>query len=90
VYDPSFFVEKSIIGIVYLNMLQQFLIPQLDEDEQKGRIHLQQDGASPLNYLGEVYEYLSTHFPGRWIHRAVTITWPPVSYTPEFFLMRIH
>jgi hypothetical protein len=26
-------------------MLQQFLIPQLDEDNQEGRIHFQQDGA---------------------------------------------
>jgi len=31
-------------GIVYLDMLQEFLIPQLDEDDQKRRIHFQQDG----------------------------------------------
>jgi hypothetical protein len=28
-------------GIVYLDMLEQFLIPQLDEDDQEGHIHLQ-------------------------------------------------
>jgi len=41
-------------GIVYLDMLKEFLIPQLDEDDQ-GRIHYQQDGAPP-HYLGEVRE----------------------------------
>jgi hypothetical protein len=30
--------------IVYLDMLQEFLIPQLDEDDQEGCIHFQQDG----------------------------------------------
>jgi hypothetical protein len=43
VYDPFFFMETTLTGIVYLDMLQQFLIPQLGEDEQKGRIHFQQE-----------------------------------------------
>ena len=37
-------METTITGIVYLDMLQEFLIPQLDEDDQEGRIHFQQDG----------------------------------------------
>jgi hypothetical protein len=49
-------------------MLQEFLIPQLDEDDQERRIHFQQDGAPP-HYLGEVREYLNNRFPGRWIGR---------------------
>jgi hypothetical protein len=88
VYDPFFFMETTITGIVNLDMLQQFLIPQLDEDGQEGRIHFQHDSAPPY-YLGEVREYLSTHFPGRWIGRAAPIPWPPRSpdLTPrEFFL----
>jgi hypothetical protein len=56
----------TITGIVYLDMPQQFLIPQLDEEE--GRIHFQQDGEPP-HYLGEVREY-STRFPVRWISSA--------------------
>jgi hypothetical protein len=44
VYGPFFFMEKAITGIVYLDMLEQFLIPQLDEDDQEGHIHFQQDG----------------------------------------------
>jgi hypothetical protein len=55
-------------GIVYLNMLQEFLIPQFDKDDQERRIHFQQDGALP-HYVGEVREYLNTRFPGRWIGR---------------------
>ncbi|PNF41322.1 hypothetical protein B7P43_G17534 [Cryptotermes secundus] len=47
VYSPFFFMETTITGIVYLDMLQELLIPQLDEDDQEGRIHFQQDGAPP-------------------------------------------
>jgi hypothetical protein len=52
----------TITGISYLDVLQQFFILQLDEDDQEGRIHFQQDG-SPPHYLGEVREYLNTRFP---------------------------
>jgi hypothetical protein len=38
-YGPFFFMVTAITGIVYLDMLQRFLIPQLDEDDQEGRIH---------------------------------------------------
>jgi hypothetical protein len=31
-------METIITGIVYLDMLEQFLIPQLDEDDHEGRI----------------------------------------------------
>jgi hypothetical protein len=52
-------------GIVYLDMLKQFLIPKLDEDDQ-GHIHFQQDGAPP-HYLEAVCKYLNTRFSGWWI-----------------------
>jgi hypothetical protein len=38
-------METTITSVMYLDMLQQFLIPQLDRDDQEGRIHFQQDGA---------------------------------------------
>jgi hypothetical protein len=66
-------METIITGIVYLDMRQQFLIPQLDQNDHEGRILFQQDAASP-HYLGEVREYLKTGFPGRWIDRAASIT----------------
>ena len=83
VFQKELYNETTIIGIVYLDMLQEFLIPQLDEDDQEGRIHFQQDG-EPRHYLGEEREYLNTRFPGRWIGRAAPIAWPPRS--PDFFL----
>jgi hypothetical protein len=33
--------DLTITSMSYLDMLQQFLIPQLDEDDQERRIHLQ-------------------------------------------------
>jgi hypothetical protein len=56
-------------------MLQQFLIPKLEEDDKEGPIHFQQDSAPP-QYFGEVREYPNTRFPGRWIDRAALIAWP--------------
>jgi hypothetical protein len=53
-------MEMIITSIMYLDRLQQFLTPQLDEDDQEGRIHLQQDGAPP-HYLGEGSKYLNSH-----------------------------
>jgi hypothetical protein len=70
-------METTITSIMYLDMLQQFLIPQSDVDYQ-GRIHFQQDGV-PSHYLSEVCEYLWTYFPGRQISRAVPIAQPPRS-----------
>jgi hypothetical protein len=81
VYDPFYFMETTITGIVYLDMLQQFLIPQLDEDNQEERIHFQQAGAPP-HYFEEVREYLNTRFPGRWVGREAPIARPP--HFPDF------
>jgi hypothetical protein len=73
--------QKELTGIVYLDMLQQFLIPQLDEDDKKKRrIRFQQDGAPPH----QVREYLNTRFPGRWICIAAPKAWPHRS--PDSFL----
>ena len=58
VFQKELYNFESFTGIVYLDMLQAFLIPQLDEDDQEERIHFQQDGAPP-HYLGEVREYLT-------------------------------
>jgi hypothetical protein len=68
-YGPFFFIKITITGIVYLDTLQQFLIPQLDEDDQEGRIPFQQERAPP-HYVGEVRECLNTRFTGQWIVRT--------------------
>jgi hypothetical protein len=45
VYGPFFFMEMTITSTVYLDMLQHYLIPKLDEDYHEGLIHFQLDGA---------------------------------------------
>jgi hypothetical protein len=87
-YGHSFCIVTTITGIVYLNMLQEFLVPHLDEDDQEGRIHFQQVGSS-RHYLGEVREYLNASLPGRWIGRAAPIARPlrsPDLIHLDFFL----
>ena len=85
-FQKELYNFETITGIVYLDMLQEFLIPQLDEDDQQRRIHFQQDGAPP-HYLGEAREYLNTRFPGRCADSMATSF--PGSYSHGFFLMGI-
>lgn len=89
VIGPFFFVEKTITGLVYLDMLELFVFPQLDDIEQQTgqRIIFMQDGAPP-HYHREVRAALNACFPNGWIGRAAPISWPPRSpdLTPlDFF-----
>jgi hypothetical protein len=59
VFGPFFFADKSVMGQVYLKMLQNWLMPQLAEEE----FIFQQDGASPHWHMG-VREYLNGNVPG--------------------------
>jgi hypothetical protein len=90
VYGPFFFMETTITGIAYLDILQQFLIPQLDKDDQEGRIHFQQDGAFP-RYLEKLR--VPQHPLPRsvdWSSGADSMATSFLeSYTPPFFLMGI-
>ena len=63
-----------------LDMLENWLMPQLADEEVQGYIY-QQDGAPPHSHK-EVREYLNEHLPGRWVGRAADTdntfcTWPP-------------
>jgi hypothetical protein len=49
VYGPFFFAEASVTGPVYLDMLEQFLEPQLFSDGIFDTVVLQQEGA-PCHY----------------------------------------
>jgi len=46
VYGPFFFAEPTVNGISYLDMLENYLMPQLQQDMQRDFI-FQQDGAPP-------------------------------------------
>jgi hypothetical protein len=79
---PSFFAEQRVTAITYLDMLQFYLLPQLEA--HKTNVVFQQDGAPPLwACIGR--EFLDIHFSGRWVGRDGTIPWPPRS--PDITLL---
>ena len=83
---PFLFAEKSITSPIYLDLLQFYVIPQLEHLQPN--ILFQQDGAPP-HWSLDVREYLDNVFPNRWIGRDGPISWPPRSpdVTPlDFFL----
>lgn len=87
---PFFFVEQTITGNVYFDMLEQYVFPQLEQIENENNVELlfQQDGAPP-HFSLQVRGILNEKFPNRWIGRAGPIPWPPRSpdLTPlDFFL----
>lgn len=76
IVGPFFFAERTITGDIYLDMLTEYVIPQLEEFQPQ--IIFQQDGAPPHWNLN-VRNHLDTVFPGRWIGRDGPIPWPPRS-----------
>lgn len=69
-------------GHSYLDMLEQWLVPQLRQDLDDDFI-FQQDGAPP-HFHNAVRAYLNTEMSDRWIGRAGVrdrcfMTWPPRS-----------
>lgn len=82
VIGPFFFIEQTVTGHIYLDMLQNFAVPQMPE-----QIIFQQDGA-PAHYHNDVRDFLNEQFPGSWIGRGGPIAWPARSpdLTPlDFF-----
>ena len=72
------FSESTVTGITYLDLLQQFLEPQLIQDGILDTVVYQQDGA-PLHFALIVRNCLNDTFPGRWIGRASLRFWAPRS-----------
>jgi hypothetical protein len=58
VCGPSFFAESTVTGTSYLYMMQDWLMPQLDDDNDD--FIYQQDGAPP-HYHHLVRGYLNHH-----------------------------
>ena len=68
------FAEPTVTGITYLDLLQQFLEPQLIQDGILDSVVYQQDGKPP-HFALIVWNYLTDTFPGRWIGRASLRLW---------------
>ncbi|PSN39977.1 hypothetical protein C0J52_20372 [Blattella germanica] len=88
VYGSYMFAERTVTGITYLDLVQQFLEPQLIQDGMLDSVVYQQYRAPP-HFAIIVRDYLNETFPGRWIGRASPRLWAPRSpdLTPmDFFI----
>jgi hypothetical protein len=73
---PFFFVENTVSANVYLDMLTNYAIPQLQD--RLPNVIFQQDGVPP-HWVIDVRETVDAVFPNRWIGRDGPIPWPPRS-----------
>ena len=88
IIGPFFFEGHIVNGDRYLEMLQNYFIPKLDNLELIEDTVFQQDGA-PCHFALQVRQFLNEKFPNRWIGRGGPLSWPPRSpdLTPlDFFL----
>ena len=81
VYGQFFFAKTPVTGINYLDMLQLWLMPQLQDDSED--FIFQQDEARP-HFHFDVRTHISANLRGRWIGRAFhndsrLLPWPPRS-----------
>jgi len=84
------FSEKTITGFAYLDLLEQYVFPQIETFEQGtvSRVIFMQDGAPP-HFSCFVTDVLNERLPDAWIGRGGPILWPPRSpdISPlDFFL----
>lgn len=94
VYGPYFFARSTVTGLSYLDMLREWLMPQV-EDDSDDFIH-QQDGTVP-HYHHLIHVYLNQQFPHHWTGHMTTedqvlLPWPPRSLDLtkcDFFFMGI-
>ena len=84
VCGPYMFAEPTVTDITDLHLLQQFLEPQLIQDDILESVAYQQDGAPP-HFSLIVRIYLNDTFPRRWIGRESLRLWAPGS--PNLTLM---
>ena len=87
IIGPFFFAEKSITAQIYLNLLTEYVSPQLEQYQPL--VIFQQDGAPPHWGLA-VRQFLNDAFPDTWIRRDGPILWPPrfPDITPLDFFLR--
>ena len=73
IYGP-FFSEATITSTSYLDVLEQYLQPQLFANNILDLVVFQQDGA--LSHFAHIVRnYLNDTFPGRWIGRGSPRFW---------------
>ena len=88
IIGPYFFNDDIVNGASYVDMLRNFLHPQLTARGVLETAYFQQDGAPP-HYSLIARNWLDEHFPGRWLGRRGPLEWAARSpdLTPcDFYL----
>ena len=75
VFMVHFFLEETMTGDKYLEMLKNQIILQLQQLTNLNDFYFQQDG-DPPHYSRGVREYLDEKFSSAWIGRRRPIDWP--------------
>ena len=71
-----FFEDRVINADSYLDMLQNYFIPQVEQLNLKNDTVFEQDRAS-CHFALRVRQFLNQEFPNRWIGRSRPFHWPP-------------
>jgi hypothetical protein len=75
-----FFIKNTVTGMSYLDMLMNWMIPQLHEDSHD--FIFQQDGTPDHFHLDE-HHYLNANLPQRWIGHAANVDLPLLRWPPR-------
>jgi hypothetical protein len=67
-YGRFFFAEQTITGTVYRDMMEVWLMPQLEKN--CGNAFFFQHGCALSHFHRNVTQFLNNRFPGRWISRG--------------------
>ena len=87
IIGPYFF-NSTVNQENYLDMLGDYLLPEMHSKGLLPGVFFQQDGAPP-HWGRSVRDWLDETFPGTWIGRGGPIPWPPRSpdlTPPDFYL----
>ncbi|CAF1171942.1 unnamed protein product [Rotaria sordida] len=78
IIEPFFFNDETVTEGNYLEMLQNYFYPILQNKRLTKSITFQQNGA-PAHFSKAVRSWLNKVFDGRWIGRCGLISWTPRS-----------
>jgi hypothetical protein len=81
VFGPFFFVENTVTGTTYLDMLKEWLFPQLQEGRIR-RLHFAARRDSAAHFHREVRRFLNEHLPRYWIGHSFQNTDLPLEECP--------
>jgi hypothetical protein len=70
------FIHTTVTNDLYLNMLRDTILPQLQSQHDNDDLFFQQDGAPP-HYAVTVRKFHDEQLPNRWICRRGPVEWPP-------------